>query len=61
MTTKSWLQVASMLVFAGALAAKLRETIRAQIPVGYQDETGFHFGSEQPDRTKKAPEPGRRA
>lgn len=26
------------------LAARLREVIESRIPLGYQDETGFHFG-----------------
>ena len=27
-----------------ALATKLREMIESKIPLGYQDQTGFHFG-----------------
>jgi hypothetical protein len=30
-------------VFA-AIAAKVRAAIEAQVPLGYQDETGFHTG-----------------
>ena len=30
-------------VFA-AIVAKVRATIEAQAPIGYQDETGFHTG-----------------
>jgi len=30
-------------VFA-AIAAKVRAAIDAQVPLGYQDETGFHTG-----------------
>ena len=26
------------------LIARLREVIESKIPIGYQDETGFHFG-----------------
>lgn len=26
------------------LAAKLRELFEGKIPLGYQDQTGFHFG-----------------
>jgi hypothetical protein len=28
-----------------AIAAKVRATVDAQAPVGYEDENGFHFGS----------------
>ena len=31
------------LPFAG-LIAKLKNAVKIQIPVGYQDETGFHYG-----------------
>jgi hypothetical protein len=31
------------LMFHGAVA-KLRNAVRIDIPVGYQDETGFHMG-----------------
>jgi hypothetical protein len=34
----------AMLVIA-AIAAKVRATVSAQVPEGYEDETGFHFGS----------------
>jgi hypothetical protein len=32
------------LVFA-AIVAKVRTTAKAQVPEGYEDESGFHFGS----------------
>ncbi len=28
-----------------SLMAKLRNLVKLEIPVGYQDETGFHYGS----------------
>jgi hypothetical protein len=34
----------AMLVIA-AIAAKIRASINAQVPEGYEDETGFHFGT----------------
>jgi len=34
----------ALLVIA-AVAAKIRAAIDAQVPEGYEDETGFHFGS----------------
>jgi len=33
-----------MMVLA-AIAAKVRAAINAQVPVGYEDETGFHYGT----------------
>ncbi len=32
------------LVFA-ALIAKVAHMIKSQVPVGYEDEAGFHYGS----------------
>ncbi len=32
----------NLLIFG--LAAKLREALESKIPLGYQDQTGFHFG-----------------
>jgi hypothetical protein len=31
--------------FLAGIIARLRHAMRFQIPVGYQDETGFHFGA----------------
>jgi hypothetical protein len=28
-----------------AIAAKIRASVEAQVPEGYEDATGFHFGS----------------
>ena len=33
-----------LLTLFAAIAAKVRATIEAQAPIGYQDETGFHTG-----------------
>jgi hypothetical protein len=35
---------AMMLLLVAAIAAKVRSMIDAQVPMGYQDETGFHAG-----------------
>jgi len=32
-----------MLLIAGIIT-KLRAAVKIEVPVGYQDETGFHFG-----------------
>ena len=36
--------LAIVMVIIAAIAAKVRATINAQVPEGYEDETGFHFG-----------------
>jgi len=37
------------LIFA-AVAAKVRATIEAQAPIGYEDESGFHYGEQEMNR-----------
>jgi hypothetical protein len=39
----SLLAMAALVI--AAVAAKVRATVESQAPVGYEDETGFHFGS----------------
>jgi hypothetical protein len=39
----SLLAMAALVI--AAIAAKVRATVDAQAPVGYEDETGFHFGT----------------
>lgn len=41
--TVSLLTIATLVI--AAVAAKLRATINAQAPEGYEDESGFHFGT----------------
>jgi len=41
--TFSPLAMASIVI--GTIAAKVRATVEAQVPQGYEDESGFHFGS----------------
>jgi hypothetical protein len=42
-TSLSLLAMATLVI--AAVGAKIRATIEAQAPEGYQDATGFHFGS----------------
>lgn len=44
-TRIAWHEVGSPL----RIIAILRATIEARAPVGYEDETGFHYGSETTD------------
>jgi hypothetical protein len=39
----SLLAMATLII--AAVAAKIRATAEAQVPEGYEDATGFHFGS----------------
>jgi hypothetical protein len=39
----SLLAMAALVI--AAIAAKIRATVEAQAPEGYEDATGFHFGS----------------
>jgi len=38
-----------------SLIAKLRRAVNIEIPVGYQDETGFHIGVESAAEKTKWP------
>jgi hypothetical protein len=42
-TTFRLLAIATMVL--GAIAASVRATVDAQAPEGYEDESGFHFGT----------------
>ncbi len=40
---------------AAGLMAKLRNMVKIEIPVGYQDETGFHYGVKTADKQTNLP------
>jgi hypothetical protein len=40
--TFSFLAVATLII--AAIMAKVRATVESQVPEGYEDEAGFHFG-----------------
>ena len=44
MTKRQSLFVVAISLMANGLAAKFRAVKEKIIPVGYQDETGFHYG-----------------
>jgi len=44
MMNKILLPVLTLNLLIFGLAARLREMIESKIPLGYQDQTGFHFG-----------------
>ena len=39
----------------GGVIAKFKNAIRVEIPEGYQDETGFHFGVKTAEKEIKWP------
>ncbi|HKW29565.1 MAG TPA: hypothetical protein VJT54_09530 [Verrucomicrobiae bacterium] len=43
-TQKNWFQITTLTAPVLAIIIKLRNLVKWQIPTGYQDETGFHFG-----------------
>jgi len=45
-----------MSFFLSGVVARWKHALNSLIPVGYQDETGFHFG-EPPHNRKKTREP----
>jgi hypothetical protein len=43
---KTPLYLAVLTVLFAGIIAKMRATYEKQVPLGYEDENGFHFGSE---------------
>ena len=52
---KPWSHAAGGFSPAGIIA-KLRNAVKNHIPVGYQDETGFHYGDKPVDKEAKWPQ-----
>lgn len=52
---KPWSPTGSFGFSPAGLIAKLRNAVKIQIPVGYQDETGFHYGAKAADKSAKWP------
>ena len=49
-------EMASIGLMFHGVVAKLRNAVRIDIPIGYQDETGFHMGVKSaPNRTQWPP------
>ena len=45
---KTWLHIIAVNLLLVGIVARLRVAMKTHIPLGYQDETGFHFGIQQP-------------
>ena len=52
---KPWTHTGSFGFSPAGLIARLRNAVKIQIPVGYQDETGFHYGAKSADIEAKWP------
>jgi hypothetical protein len=45
---KTWLHIIAVNLLLVGILARLRSAMNNHIPLGYQDETGFHFGIQHP-------------
>jgi hypothetical protein len=54
-THKSWAHTGSFSFSPAGIIAKLKNAIKSSAPVGYQDETGFHYGVKPVDQEVKWP------
>ena len=52
---KPWLQNVSIGSSVAGIIAKIRSAVSIEIPIGYQDETGFHTGVKAATEENKWP------
>jgi hypothetical protein len=52
---KTWVHHANVGFSLSGLVARLTSALSQQIPVGYQDETGFHTGVKAENKDSKWP------
>lgn len=45
MAHKTWIHTGTQVTPVAGIITKLMDFVKRQIPEGYQDETGFHFGT----------------
>jgi hypothetical protein len=55
MNHKPWSNTGSNGVSSTGFFAKLRNMVKFELPVGYQDETGFHYGVKSAEKEVKWP------
>jgi hypothetical protein len=55
LTHKPWSQTGNFGFSPAGIIAKLRNMVKIEVPVGYQDETGFHYGSKSAGKDSKWP------
>jgi hypothetical protein len=52
---KTWANTGSIGLVPSGIIAKLLNAVKMQIPIGYQDETGFHTGVKRVEKDDKWP------
>ena len=52
---KSWFHAGIAGLLPAGLVARLKNSVKYEIPTGYQDETGFHYGVKPAEREIKWP------
>jgi len=52
---KSWATTGNSGFSAVGIIAKLRNMIKIEVPVAYQDETGFHYGTKSAHKDAQWP------
>ena len=55
LTDKPWSHTGNFGFSPAGIIAKLRNMVKIEVPVGYQDETGFHYGVKSADKEAKWP------
>ena len=50
---KPWSHIGNFGFSPAGLIAKLRNIVKIEIPVGYQDESGFHYGAKSANKEAK--------
>lgn len=53
LTHKPWSHAGNFGLSPAGLIAKLRNIVKIEVPVGYQDENGFHYGAKSADKEAK--------
>ena len=52
-THKPWAHTGNFGFSPAGFIAKLRNMVKIEIPVGYQDESGFHYGAKNANKSAK--------
>ena len=55
LTDKPWSNTGNAGFSPAGIFANLRNILKLNVPVGYQDETGFHYGVKTADKEAKWP------
>ena len=52
---KSWSSISNSGFSPAGIVAKLRNIVKIEVPVAYQDETGFHYGAKTAEKDAQWP------